>query len=362
MNTAAMEVASLGNLGAPEGRANADYAELKARVKRAGLLKKQPGYYLFIGSLTLGLLAASFVLASLADAVWLHMANGAFMAVVFTQIGFIGHDAGHLQIFRSPKRNYLALLGVGLLIGLSPSWWLDKHNNHHANPNDIDLDMDINIPLIAFTDEQAQAKRGLFRHIVKYQSILFFPMLLVEALSIRADSAQFILRGKNVKHPVAEALAVILHFVLYFTLAFTLMSPMHALAFILVHQGLIGVYMGSVFAPNHKGMPVLSSAFKLDYLRRQVLTSRNVHGNPVIDYMYGGLNYQIEHHLFPTVPRNKLASLRPIVKEFCKERNIPYYETGMVRSYREILGHLGEIGGQLRRTSRRRETASQATR
>ncbi len=357
-----MEVASLGNLGAPEGPANADYAELKARVKRAGLLEKQPGYYLFIGSLTLGLLAASFVLASLADAVWLHMANGAFMAVVFTQIGFIGHDAGHLQIFRSPRRNYLALLGVGLLIGLSPSWWLDKHNNHHANPNDIDLDMDINIPLIAFTDEQAQAKRGLFRHIVKYQSILFFPMLLVEALSIRADSAQFIMRGKNVKHPVAESLAVILHFVLYFTLAFTLMSPMHALAFILVHQGLIGVYMGSVFAPNHKGMPILSSAFKLDYLRRQVLTSRNVHGNPAIDYMYGGLNYQIEHHLFPTVPRNKLASVRPIVKEFCKERNIPYYETGMVRSYREILGHLGEIGGQLRKASRPRETASQATR
>ena len=362
MSTAAMEVATLENLGAPQGPANADYAELKARVKRAGLLEKQPGYYLFIAAFTLGLMGASIFLASTLEVVWLHAANGVLMALVFTQIGFIGHDAGHLQIFRSPRRNYLALLGVGLLIGLSPSWWLDKHNNHHANPNDIDLDMDINIPIIAFTNEQAQAKRGLFRHIVKYQSILFFPMLLVEALSIRADSAQFIMRGKNVKHVTAESLAVVLHFALYFTMAFTLMSPMHALAFILVHQGLVGVYMGSVFAPNHKGMPILNSALKLDFLRRQVLTSRNVRGNLLVDYMYGGLNYQIEHHLFPTVPRNKLASVRPIVRQFCRERNIPYYETGVVRSYREILGHLGEIGGHLRRTSGGREPASQGAR
>ena len=359
VSIAAMEVASLGNLGAPEGPANAEYAELKARVKRAGLLEKQPGYYILMGALTLGLMAVSIVLASVLGIIWLHMANGAFMAIVFTHIGFLGHDAGHLQIFRTPKRNYLALLGVGLLIGLSPSWWMDKHNNHHANPNDVDLDMDINIPIIAFTEEQALAKRGLPRHIVKYQSILFFPMLLIEALSIRADSAQFIMRGKNVKHPLAESLAVILHFVLYFTMAFTLMSPMHALGFILVHQGLVGVYMGSVFAPNHKGMPVLSGAIKLDFLRRQVLTARNVGGNPAIDYMYGGLNYQIEHHLFPTVPRNKLASVRPIVQQFCKERNIPYYETGVVQSYREILGHLGQIGAQLRKSSGRASSASQ---
>ena len=362
VSTTAIDAAALGALEVTPVRASPDYAQLKARVRQAGLLAKQPGYYAVVAAFTLGLLAAAIVLPLVTNNLWLHLLNGVFVAVVFTQLGFLGHDAGHQQIFRSPKRNYLALLGVGLLIGLSPSWWMDKHNNHHVNPNDPDLDLDVNIPLIAFTEEQAMAKHGLFRQVVKYQSILFFPMLLIEAASIRADSAQFIMRGKNVKHPVAESLAILGHFALYFTAAFTLMSPMHAVGFILIHQALVGVYMGSVFAPNHKGMPMPTKSAKLDFLRRQVLTSRNVRGNPFIDWLYGGLNYQIEHHLFPTVPRNKLSAVRPIVQAFCRERSVSYYETGMIRSYREMLGHLGYVAAQLRKASRRPTTATQVSR
>lgn len=335
----------------PAGRPNSEYAELRALVRQSGLLEKQLYYYIGLAALVLVMGAVSIYLASVLNVLWLHMANGAFLATVFAQLGFLAHDAGHLQIFRSQQKNYYAMLGVGFLIGLSPSWWLDKHNNHHSNPNDVDLDLDINLPIIAFNTEQAASKRGLARFIVKYQAFLFFPLLLIEALSIRADSAQFIIRGNRVKNRWAESLAIIGHFVFYFWLTFTLMSPMHALGFILVHQGLVGFIMGSVFAPNHKGMLLVSRATELDFLRRQILTARNIRGNLIVDYMYGGLNYQIEHHLFPTVPRNKLASVRPIVRRFCRERNIPYHETGVVLSYREILGHLGRIGTELRKTS-----------
>ena len=351
MSTTNLNAVSPADLVPPSGPVNSEYAELKTRVRRAGLLEKKPLYYLGVATVILGMMAISIYLASVLNILWLHMANGAFLAVVFAQLGFLAHDAGHLQIFRTPHRNYLAMLGVGFLIGLSPSWWLDKHNNHHSNPNDVDLDLDINLPIIAFNEEQALSKKGLARLIVKYQAILFFPLLLIEALSIRADSAQFIMRGKRVKSRWAESLAIIGHFVVYFWLAFVLMSPIHALGFILVHQALIGFYMGSVFAPNHKGMLLISRATELDFLRRQVLTARNIRGNFLVDNVYGGLNYQIEHHLFPTVPRNKLSSVRPIVRQFCQERRIPYYETGVVRSYREILGHLGQVGSQLRKSS-----------
>ena len=91
------------------------------------------------------------------------------------------------------------------------------------------------------------------------------------------------------------------HFALYFGLLFSVLEPLQALLFIAVHRGLFGTYMVSIFAPNHKAMPLLERDSKVDFLRRQVLTSRNVIAHPITDFWYGGLNYQIEHHLFPSV-------------------------------------------------------------
>ena len=124
--------------------------------------------------------------------------------------------------------------------------------------------------------------------------------------------------------------------------------PWQAALFIVVHRALAGFHMGSVFAPNHKGMPVLEPGEKLDYLRQQVLTARDVLPNPVIDFAYGGLNYQIEHHLFPNMPRNRLKDAREVVRTFCLERGIPYHETGFWQSQREILGYMHEVSAPLR--------------
>jgi hypothetical protein len=89
------------------------------------------------------------------------------------------------------------------------------------------------------------------------------------------------------------------------------LSPLQALVFVVVHQGLFGLYLGCSFAPNHKGMPTLSDADQLDFLRRQVPTSRNVAGSRLVDWGLGGLNYQIEHHLFPNMPGPTCATPSP---------------------------------------------------
>jgi fatty acid desaturase len=95
-------------------------------------------------------------------------------------------------------------------------------------------------------------------------------------------------------------------------------------------------------------MPILGKDSNMDFLHRQVLTSRNIHAHPLTDFCYGGLNYQIEHHLFPSMARNKLKEARPIIKAFCQAHAIPYYETNIFQSYKEILHHLHEIGTPLR--------------
>ncbi|MBA2441793.1 MAG: acyl-CoA desaturase [Rubrobacter sp.] len=316
-------------------------------------MEQQPVYYAGKILLTLGLLVVSLTLLVVLDNLWLQLLNAAYLSFVFVQISLIAHDWGHRQFtFRAPWKNSLVTLVLGnLLLGVSRQWWIDKHNEHHGHPNQMDVDPDVDIPLLAFDEEQALEKRGFARFVVKYQAALIFPLSLLQALSMHRSSLQFLAEGKA-RSTLTETLAIGAHFVLYFGLLFSLLSPLQAVLFVAVHRGLYGMFMVSIFAPNHKAMPLLEEGAEMDFLHRQVLTSRNVLAHPVTDFWYGGLNYQIEHHLFPGLPRNKLREAQPIVRDFCRTHSIGYHETSVLRSYGEILGHLHEVGAPLRKEAR----------
>jgi fatty acid desaturase len=121
-----------------------------------------------------------------------------------------------------------------------------------------------------------------------------------------------------------------------------------AVAFIAIQQGLFGLYLGISFAPNHKGMPILDAADQSGFLRRQVLTSRNVKGSWLTDLALGGLNYQIEHHLFPSMPRANLRRAQPIVRDYCRQLALPYCEASFIGSYAQVLWHLDSVGRNAR--------------
>jgi fatty acid desaturase len=127
------------------------------------------------------------------------------------------------------------------------------------------------------------------------------------------------------------------------------LPPVKAVVFVVVQQGLFGLYLGCSFAPNHKGMPMLAADDQTDFLRRQVLTSRNVRGGLLTDFALGGLNYQIEHHLFPSMPRPNLRHSRALVAAFCRQRGVPYCESSLVGSYAQALRHLNAVGRASRR-------------
>src|SRR6185437_13840909 len=134
------------------------------------------------------------------------------------------------------------------------------------------------------------------------------------------------------------------HIIGYLAAVFLVLSPVQAVAFVLLQQGLFGVYLGCSFAPNHKGMPVLDEDEKSDFLRRQVITSRNIRGGWLTDLALGGLNYQIEHHLFPSMPRPSLRHAREPVRAFCAQHGIAYRDSGFFASYAEVLRHLHTVG------------------
>ena len=329
------------------------YAELKRIVKQRGLMRRQPAYFAGKFALTLGMLAVGLGLLLAFGSTWLQLSNAAFLAFVFVQISFLAHDCGHRQFsLRIPWQNdWITLILGNLLLGVSREWWIDKHNEHHGHPNQLDVDPDVDIPLLAFEEDQALGKTGFARFVAKHQAALIFPLSLLQAVSMLRSSIQY-LAEKRAKRPLTEALLMVTHYAAYFGALFSVLEPVQAAVFAAVHRGLYGVFMVSVFAPNHKAMPTLEQGSEMDFLRRQVLTSRNVRPHPVTDFWYGGLNYQIEHHLFPGMPRNKLREAQPIVRNFCREHDVGYHETSVLESYREILEHLHAVGAPLRGANR----------
>jgi fatty acid desaturase len=321
---------------------------LKEQVRERGLLAPQPRYYTSKFLVTLGLLALCLTFLVLVHHLWLQLLNAAFLAFVDGQIGFLAHDIGHRQVFRGRWRNLIGGLIFGnLLLGMSEEWWVDKHNRHHSNPNHLDHDPDIDVPIIAFTEEQARAKRGLPRFIVRHQRYFYLPITTLLGLSPRNLSIRFLFHRQSTR-PGLEAAALAAHGLLYFGLLIAVLGVGPAILFFFVHHALSGLYLGSAFAPNHKGMPILAADSDLDFLRRQVLTSRNIFAHPIADFWYGGLNYQVEHHLFPSMPRNRLREAQVLVKDYCRQLAIPYHETSVVQSYREIFAELQRVSAPLR--------------
>jgi fatty acid desaturase len=319
-----------------------EFRELLGIVRQSGLLAKQPGYYVRKMLVNFVMLVGAFLLIKTFHNPWAELCNAAFLAFVFAQLGFIVHDAGHQEIFSGPAGNEaLGLIHSNLLTGFSYSWWLRKHNLHHCSPNHVTADPDVDILPFAFTKDQAATKHGLARLSVKYQHFCFFPLSLLEAFVLKVDSIRFLMRNK-VAHPVIEVSFLILHACWFLGLLCFLLGWRHAILFFLAQQAFLGLYLTLIFAPNHQGMPLLDGAAAVNFFREQVLTSRNIKNHPGIDYCTGGLTCQIEHHLFPTMPANKLRKVQKIVRSYCDSHGVPYHETSLIQSFREVYQDLRE--------------------
>jgi fatty acid desaturase len=326
-----------------------DFARLSRRIAEAGLMERRPGYYALRLTLVTAALAAGWAAFFALGDTWWQLTVAAFLAFVFGQIALVAHDLAHRQIFRRRRPSEIGGRLFGNLgVGMSYGWWMNKHTRHHANPNHEELDPDVAPDILVWSTDQARSSRGIARFLGGHQALLFFPLLTLEGFNLHVSSLRA-LRSPSMKQRPLEAALLLLHLTAFLSALFLALSPGRALAFLVVNQCLFGVYLGCVFAPNHKGMPTLTGEDRPDFLRRQVLTSRNVRGGRFTDLMLGGLNYQIEHHLFPSMPTPHLRRARLLVRAYCAEIGVPYHETGLLRSYREALTHLHRVGEPIRR-------------
>jgi fatty acid desaturase len=326
--------------------AGSDFAVLARRISAEGLMQRRPAYYLARLSVVTLMLLGGWTAFFLIGSSWWQLVTAAFLAITFTQVALVAHDLAHRQVFRTKRPGEIAGRVAGNLgVGMSYGWWMDKHTRHHNNPNHDDLDPDVAPEVLIWATKSALGRRGLQGFITRHQAALFFPLLTLLAADLKISSVKA-LRNGTVKRPRLESALLVLHAVGYLSALLIVLSPLQAIAFLLVHQALFGVYLGMTFAPNHKGMPHPTG--DEDFLRKQVLTSRNVRGGRLTDAALGGLNYQIEHHLFPGMPTPNLRKAQPIVQAYCAQIGVAYEQTGLITSYRQALQHLHQVGAPAR--------------
>lgn len=321
------------------------YAQLRERVRAQGIFDRDYGYYIIL----LAIMLAGFFLSILL----LFLVNNPLILILicislsfFTvQLAGIVHDAGHRAIFASPIANDIAGYFFGALLGWAYTPWRSAHNKHHAHTNQKGEDPDLEIPIFTFTMEHFKRRSKAQQFLIKYQTYLYYPFGAVAASLMRVGGFSTLIQN-SIKDKKVRFLEVFITFsslVIWYVLPFFFFGIGKALLILVITTLVTGFYLFNIFAPNHKGMPQLSADEKLSFMEQQIMTSRNVSGNWFLDIVYLGLNYQIEHHLFPSVARNKLKLTTPYILQVCRQRNIEFTSVNIIQTNRIILAELKKV-------------------
>ncbi len=345
VNSAELPAGFRGTTSGATSKPVSTYNALLTRVRDAGLMKRRTGFYITLFTIVTVCLAGAVAGSILLGHSWFQLLIAGGIGVILTQYAFLAHETAHRQVFASgPLSDRVGRLLAVAGIGMSYSWWTSKHTKHHGNPNTVGRDTDIAYDTISFLEQDAVKQRGAMRWFTQRQGYGFFPILLLEGFNLHVMSYRTVFGRKKVDRRAFEITMISLRLAVYFGLIFWFFPLGMGFAFVGVQFAIFGLYMGSSFAPNHIGMPIIPESSRVDFLSKQVLTSRNITGGNFMTIAMGGLDYQIEHHLFPSMARPNLKRARVIVREHCAEHQVPYSETSLWAAFGIVIRYLNRVG------------------
>lgn len=338
-----MEATSVDATKHDADHAAAVLGEIAREAHRAGLLRPARRAVALRALLGTTAFVASLAFAWTAESTGLALAAAALAGFASVQLGFIAHDAGHGSVGRSRFENAVAgHLAFTLLHGLGFQSWRVSHDRHHAFCQDESRDPDMSCDLVmSLSLHSARQKTGLGRALLPYQAYYLWPAALLFAHSLRLQSI-----GRSYGAPVRHAADVLLPPLHY---AGWLLLPGAALgvgagrtaAVYLVSSAVIGVHLAVLFWVNHVGMPPAQQG--LSILEQQTIGTRNVRHARGLDLFFGGLDFQIEHHLVPGVPSANLRKLQAIARPRCLAAGVPYHEESLAAALASVTRHVARV-------------------
>lgn len=314
-----------------------------------GLFRADPVFYLWKIALNLSILTSVVALLLSNGGWWMLLMSAFLLGLFFQQMGWLAHDFLHHQVFKNRSwNNFFGYLFGNLLQGFSVDWWKSKHNTHHAVTNEIDVkhaavDPDIDtLPLLAWSKDMLTSLTSPSeRALIRYQHYFFIPVLLLARFSWAQQSLAHAFRKFCTGRDALELPLVLVHYLWHFGLAFALLPFLRALIFLVICQSLSGFMLGLAFVQSHNGMEIYGDV--KDFVTAQVISTRDIAHSAFVDFFMGGLNYQIEHHLFPTMPRHNLRRAQIAVKALCEKHGLPYEECSMAVGTKRVLQRLIDV-------------------
>uniref|UniRef100_A0A915Q890 Fatty acid desaturase domain-containing protein n=1 Tax=Setaria digitata TaxID=48799 RepID=A0A915Q890_9BILA len=330
-----------------------NFVALREEIISEGLFEADPNYYIYKCTEAFALLLLAFVLQYFA---W-YLTSAIVLALCWQQFGWLTHDFCHQQPSKNRQINdFFSLIFGNIVQGFSRDWWKEKHNTHHAATNIVGQDGDIDLaPLLAFVPDDLKKYKNLFEHIISkiipYQHFYFTLMLPFLRFSWTIQSIFFVIGApqneykQHVINASAEQVCILLHWSWVIIQLWLLPTISTKIMYFAISQLGAGFLIAHVVTYSHNSVTKFPyhSGLLNNFPCLHILTTRNMLPSPIVDWFWGGLNYQIEHHLFPTIPRANLQRVSLKVRKYCEMNDLPYLVDGYWTGYKLILRQLRSI-------------------
>ncbi|XP_057836734.2 acyl-lipid (9-3)-desaturase [Cryptomeria japonica] len=314
-----------------------DYRRLLGDLKKAGLFKRPKYVYGLIGLLMVAMLVMSVVGVLFYEGFWTHVACGVLMGAVWTQSGWIGHDSGHCGLVGNKRIDRIIQLVAGNgLTGISIAWWKRNHNAHHIACNSLEFDPDLQyIPLFAVSSrffcslysyfyDRKMSFDGVARVLVCYQHWTFYPVMAIARINLFGQSIVLLLSKKKIPDRAKEIVGLVAFWIWFPLLISCMPTWSERSAFVLSSFMVTGVQHVQ-FCLNHFSSSVyVGRPCSKNWFESQTKGTLDISCSPWLDWFHGGLQHQVEHHLFPRLPRHNLRKIAPFVKPLCLKYQLPY--------------------------------------
>jgi fatty acid desaturase len=314
-----------------------NFNELKAQVRAAGLLERVPVRGTIEMIATLLSMALVYYIAVhwsslVGESTWAAIGLGFFMTIVFTRAVFISHDILHTQYFKNKSLSFkLSYPFSAFILSNSSSWWDFKHNvNHHTWCNVPEKDEDI----LAMDGAFAPGHKGNKAWLRATKYLVFWGAMFFMYPAFIIQSYNFVIKRQK----WGELFLMLMHWPLVWGPIFYFLPFSDAIVVYLTLNFVLSPWLAFGFITNHLGCEVFNkeTGENLSWMELQMRTSRSLSGGAFVHWFYGGLNTQIEHHLFPKAPRFNLLKVQKMTKEFAQKHGLKYFETTPIEAYVQI--------------------------
>ena len=311
---------------------------LLGELTEAGCFRRAPVRSAFYGTFIVAVYAAGYAALLAGPAIGPRLLALAALAFITVHAGFLSHELGHGAVTRDRRVAEAAgQLFHTFLTALCYSYFRHIHRSHHPHCNDRGRDPDIQSGVFSLYEQSAREKRGFGRFVSRHQAVLIWILVWLQGFTLKIDSLKFLRANPRIGR--ADRWVVAAHFAAWLVPPTVLLGAADALINYAAMTLLIGPYLGTIFLVNHVGTHVVEPGEDPHHFFHELAVTRNVGSSRLHDFVFGGVNNHIEHHLFPSIPTARLREARRITREFCRRHGVAYREMSWLAAAREVTRH-----------------------